>query len=611
MTTLQALLGQLYWREPLWLLLVLFPLALLLWKRFMQQTSLRQYADSALHPWVKANRAAKQNYWLMVSPFVIWLLLGISASGPRLLTVTPDEVQPAQATAIIIVDQSRSMQVSDVHPSRLGLAHNTLSQWAEDSYQTKTGLIIFAGTSHVVLPPTSDVLAISRATRVIRELQLPVHGSAVTAAMKQAVSMLANQDGERAIILLTDGDYEQREWNKLNNIVSELGTHHIDLHMLGVGTPSPITIHDHAGRWLTHNGAAVATRLNEVELKSLATGINVTYDRLNPDVHHQLSTVWQPRTVRLSEEYEDHVLWHELFPWFLIPAVLLLIVQHIRIPYIASIRTARIATNMLAAVVLSSLFFQPQSGFASLDDTLRLAHKAWSQKEYEKSASLYAKVEGYEARMGEGASCFRTRDLDCAITAFSQAAWQADTDKRRAMAAYNLGNSFFQQGNFPSAITLYRDALSYQPDEQDYLNNLVFTEEVQQQIELRLWQEAQSLEKQLGPGWQSRRVEQGLEILPDMSVSLDDGVNDDRLSDHRVRLSDEQIRQYMQRSVHYASLETKQGTQYQRQHDWSRFGHADPTAAHRVEFWQRLFEMEEDILVSPETPKILPGVSPW
>jgi Ca-activated chloride channel family protein len=610
MNFLETLIGQLYWREPLWLLLGLFPFALMLWKRSLQQASLRQYADSVLHPWVKVPQASNNNRWPLIAQLTIWLLLGIAASGPRLLTAAPDDLLPAQGAAIIIMDQSRSMLASDVYPSRLQQAHHILSQWTDEAHPAKAGLIVFAGASHIALPPTHDQSAFQQASKVIRKLQLPTHGSAILASLKQATSLLLNQDGERTIIVLTDGDYQDQEWSALKAIAPELENQQITVQLLGVGTPSPIALSDQTGRWLMQNGTAATTRLNEAKLKSLADSPNITYKRLNPEIHHQLSNVWQPRPARLTKEHENQVLWQELFPWFLVPAILLLIGQYMRLPRHLEKPVSITATSLLVTSIIFILL-QPQQSHASTYDDLLLAHQAWNQQAYEKAASLYAQIQGYDARIGEGASCFRSEDMSCAITAFSQAAWQASTDQQRGVAAYNLANSFFHQGNFPAAITQYEDALRYQPDEERYQNNLNFSKEVQGQIELRMRQEAASLDKRLGPGWRTRRIEEGLDISPNISVILDDEPDNETSSQYTPQLSDEQIKQYMQRGEAYARLSKQQGQQYQRQHDWSQFSNTEPAAAHQVEFWQRLFELEEDILVSPDAPKIIPGVTPW
>ena len=118
MNALVDLYAQIYWRQPLWLLLVLFPLALWLWKLYLQQATLSLYADRTLHPWVRVKSTHDHQRGSLVMQVIIWLLLGIAASGPRLLTTAPDDLRPEQGAAILVMDLSRSMQASDVHPDR-------------------------------------------------------------------------------------------------------------------------------------------------------------------------------------------------------------------------------------------------------------------------------------------------------------------------------------------------------------------------------------------------------------------------------------------------------------------------------------------------------------
>jgi Ca-activated chloride channel family protein len=606
MNTFVDLYTQIYWRQPLWLLVALFPLALWLWKQYLQQATLRLYADRALHPWIRVKSARDHQRGSLAMQAIIWLLLGIAASGPRLLMTAPDELRPEQGAAILVMDLSRSMHASDVLPDRLRLAHRTLARWSADLPPVKTGIIVFAGESHVVLPPTRDQQAITHAIQIIRELRPPSHGSAVVNALKQSISLLQSQEGSRTIILMTDGDFDAQTWKSLDGLNQELAAHHIEVHIVGIGALSPTTIKDDSGQWLTYGNQTVTTRLNEKALASWARHSDIHYTRLNPDIHQRLSDIWRPRLLRLDTQYENQVLWKELFPWFLLPAILLILAQHVRLPDSVSLASAAagVATVFMTIIVITGPVV------ANSQHDLRFAYEAWQQQNYDDAAARYAKIDGYQARMGEGASCFRGGNLECAVNAFSTAAWQADTDEQRGRAAYNLGNSYFRQGNFPAAITLYQDALTYQPDEHRYLNNLEFSEEVQRQIELRLRQEAASLAKRLGPGWRTRAVEPGLELSPDVSVLLDDQPKEDADNGSRTPIPDELMQQYLQRHKNY-SLQKGTGEVYRRQHDWSRFGQGNPLAANQIEFWQRLLEIEEGLMVSPDAPLTLPGIRPW
>lgn len=592
---------QLYWREPLWILLVLFPLLLMFWRQLQQRHSLRRYADATLLPWLIVPDVQKRHRWLLVSQFLIWLLFALAAAGPRLLLSAPQDLLPPPGAAVIVIDHSRSMQASDVFPSRLQQAQDMVRQWVQENNKLKLGLVIFSGASHIVLPATSDKQVLQDTVALLNEIQLPTHGSAIVQSLQQAKSLLLEQAGSRAIIMLTDGDVSSEKYKQLAQFTEQLPQENITLHLLGVGTPSPIALADDSGRWLQYDGETVVTRLNEAELKTLAKNENVFYSRLNPDVHNAMRNVWQPAPARIATQHFDEVLWKELFPWFLIPALLLVILNHLSIPRLLS---------PAVAVIVIAWSVQPLPAQAGEAQTLQQAYTNWQNKNYSAAAKAYAHIDGYQARMGEGASCFRDRQLQCAITAFSRAAWQAGTDEQRGRAAFNLGNSFFRQGDFKSAITLYKDALRYQPQQAAYKNNLAFSEEVQRNIERRLQQEAESQKAAL-----RRRGESTGDInnerVSEMNRVLGDEIKNGLSEAPRLNFSEEQLAYYMQRSQNFARLSSKQNKRRQRQHDWSRFSNENPVAARRVEYWQRLFELEENIPAHPDTPRILPGVKPW
>ncbi len=629
---MNTVLEQLYWREPLWLLLAFMPLLSFVWQQQQLRRSLRRYADPDLLPWILVPQEQTRRYWQQLLQFIIWLLLAIAASGPRFLLSTPPEIQPPQGSLVIVIDHSRSMQASDVFPDRLQQVHRLINQWFQYESElnsvlasgTKVGLIIFAGASHVVLPPTDDRQILQDTTALLDEIQLPTHGSAIVQALQQAQTLLQDESGDRAILMLTDADISTPQFNQLKLDIPELQKQNISLYLLGAGTPSPIALTDNTGRWLQHDGKTVITRLNESALIQLAKNKDVFYQRLDPDTHSSLGNIWQAKPARIDFQHADtqllnRIIWDELFPWFLVPALLLIILKHLFSDSVISRITAIAFGLSLSAIsLIVSLTPSPAYSTTSIDQdtTLARAYKLWKKQDYSRAALEYARIDGYQARMGEGASCFRDNRIDCAINAFSRAAWIADTDTQRSQAAFNLGNSFFRQGDFKSAITLYRDALRYQPKEKTYLNNLEFSLEVQRNIEMRLQQEAASQrDSSRSNSWkpgQNSQIDFDNTRVSDMNITLDSGdIRNSNTGSENHQLSEEMLAKYMQRHKNFARVKLLKKNRNQRQHDWRRFTNKDPVAARRVEYWQRLFELEEGIPVHPLTPKSLPGIRPW
>jgi Ca-activated chloride channel family protein len=299
------------------------------------------------------------------------------------------------------------------------------------------------------------------------------------------------------------------------------------------------------------------------------------------------------------------VLWHELFPWFLIPALVLSLIN-----YLPKLRLPLSTASFLTVIIIAWLI-QPSPAQASDADVLQQAYTSWLNHDYTAAAKYYARVDGYAARMGEGASCFRDDQIECAITAFSRAAWEATTDTQRGQAAFNLGNSYFKQGDFKSAITLYQDALRYQPQERSYQNNLDISEEVQRNIERHL-QQKDTRNAPAHHGGGQREIDIGNGRVSDFNLTLGDSrKNKQPKKSQRIKLTKEQLAQYMQANLRFVRISSGHGTHKIHQHDWSRFSNENPVAARKIEYWQRLFELEEGIPAHPEKPETLPGVRPW
>ncbi|WP_154399045.1 VWA domain-containing protein, partial [Bordetella pertussis] len=91
-----------------------------------------------------------------IDALALFLALGgVAAAGPAWQRDEPaylDNVAPL----IVALDLSASMDGADVPPTRLEAARRVLRDLAARRAAARTGLIAYAGSSHLVLPPTDD-----------------------------------------------------------------------------------------------------------------------------------------------------------------------------------------------------------------------------------------------------------------------------------------------------------------------------------------------------------------------------------------------------------------------------------------------------------------------
>jgi Ca-activated chloride channel family protein len=95
--------------------------------------------------------------WRRYVPLVLFLLalaaLCAGVARPRVHTLVAND----QATVVLVLDVSRSMQSDDVKPTRLAAAQNAIRTFlGQVPKRVRVGLVVFAGEAQVATPPTTD-----------------------------------------------------------------------------------------------------------------------------------------------------------------------------------------------------------------------------------------------------------------------------------------------------------------------------------------------------------------------------------------------------------------------------------------------------------------------
>jgi len=110
-----------------------------------------------------------------------------------------------QAGAVVVaVDVSPSMMATDVRPDRLAAAQEAVAHFADLlPNRIHLGLVSFAGTAVVVVPPTADHELVRRAVEQLRFRSETALGEAIHASL----DTLATDDAGKAagIVVLSDG----------------------------------------------------------------------------------------------------------------------------------------------------------------------------------------------------------------------------------------------------------------------------------------------------------------------------------------------------------------------------------------------------------------------
>ena len=603
-------------RNPWWLLLALQPLVLWLLAYLRRRLQQDEFADTMLLPWVLSQRKAVSRHSLrQVSLVLAWGVLAVAMAGPRVMQRVIDSGEAQYTTLQIVVDLSYSMSARDLTPTRLERVKLELNDLLERVHQLRMGIIVYAARPHVMLPPTADKSVLRHAIELLRVRQLPTEGSDLVKALtmaRQQFDPASNQ--ARAILLISDGELKQdtvAQQEQLTALLAGLRQDNIHLYTLGVGTAQGAALLNDETGWLQHDGKAVVTRLQAGQLQSLAQQGNGEYAEIADDDSEWRSLydngIARLQPVAREDEQAPQVIWQDLSVWFVLPGMLLLLLTYMHLPH-----RQGAASTLLLLVSLYLGGMLPSTPSQAADETYPAAYALYASGSYQAAAQSFARVQGYQARMGEGASLYQLQQYQQAAVVYIQAVLDADTEQQRAVALFNLGNSYFKQQAYTYAINSYRDVLRYHPAFNAARINLEYARALQQKTETG--EPAVTNRAGSGPGM-ARPVQ-------DLDLSKGRVGIDERASDTDVQLP-LAVDTTPQQSVDKSLLERAQPATEKIERDADVQWTYDIKQAKDIQqadtrfmvdesiLWQRLYETEEDYPAPRERPEILPGVAPW
>lgn len=451
--------NQLYWREPLLLLLALAPIVVIGLVKWRQSHQWHSIADQHLLPWLKNDQPSSQQFLSITLLSLSWILLVIALAGPRTVLWFPPEVVKKENALVIVIDSSASMGAVDQQPSRKEYGLNRVTELLKMMPNgLDIGISLFAGTHHVLLAPTFDHNTVSHSLQQVSSIELPALGNRLDTAITEAKKELLKYQDQRYIILLTDGDADEKMRTQAVKAAINLINDNISLIVLATGGHEAVALpalrHDSVNTQLRDsNGRIVVSRQNSQWLKSLATTSKGVYLDLARTDNQAITNYIQLLHPVIEPEMYNKVVWKE---WFFIPLL-------------AAIACLLIALNKPALryaslIMLSATIFPASDSFAS-------------------SAST---TSDYLSSFNTATDCYRNKDYTCAFKGFSDAAWLSDSDAQRGAAVFNLGNTQFRLGLYDDASTSFRDAGLWGVDITLIEKNLGYSESLAKAVKKQL-----------------------------------------------------------------------------------------------------------------------------
>ncbi|MET8256896.1 VWA domain-containing protein [Micromonospora sp. NPDC005553] len=239
------------WQSPLRLWLLLGVLALVVAYLVLQRRRSR-YAVRFTNLRLLDRVAPQRPAWRRHVPAGLFLamlaLLVVGFARPSAEVRVPRE----RATVMVAVDVSTSMLATDVEPDRLAAAKEAARRFVDGlPDEFNVGLVAFAGSAAVLVPPSTDRDALDEGIDRLAEGITGVQGTAIGEAINTSLGAVKSLDSEAAketpparVILLSDG--ANTSGMDPMEAAAEAVKAEVPVHSISFGTPSGFV--DRGGR---------------------------------------------------------------------------------------------------------------------------------------------------------------------------------------------------------------------------------------------------------------------------------------------------------------------------------------------------------------------------
>jgi len=298
-----------------------------LWKYKAQ----KKFANKVILKRLSPNQSLFKSVLKVIVWCLIFACLSIALVNPKIGTKL-ETIKREGVDIVFAVDVSKSMLAEDIAPNRLDKSKQLVTQIINNLASDRVGIIAYAANAFPQLPITTDYAAAKMFLQQMNTDMLSSQGTAINAAIELAETYFDNEEQtNRVLIIISDGeDHFGESAVRAAEEASEKG---LRIFTIGVGDlkGGPIPFKRN-GVILNYKkdrqGETVITRLNEENLKSIASQANGVYinGKNTNDVVETIRDILNQmdKTEFEAKEFAD---FKDQFQWFLAFAIALLFID--------------------------------------------------------------------------------------------------------------------------------------------------------------------------------------------------------------------------------------------------------------------------------------------
>ena len=409
---------------------------------FSESNSWKKKIAPHLRPFVIVKGTEWKSRWMHFSVLIMFAFGFIAFMGPSWDQIKAP-TKKIKSQLVIALDLSQSMLAEDISPNRLERAKFKIKDLLDANPRAETSLLVFSGSTHTVIPFTTDYKLILDQIDGLKPSMMPVKGTSFKGLFSKLDSMFVENKAKGRVLLITD-DFEDLSLELASSFLQD---NNVELYLYPFATQSGGKIPS-----FNETSSLDIQKLNSIAAIEKASVLEITLD--DSDVK-DLSKLISDELVFEDKGDEEEENWKDNGFWFIIPLAFI---------FLFSFRKGWALNVLIISFSLTSCSTENKkkaSDFQFAD--LWYTKEYQAQKQYDLKNYSQAAQE-FEDPMRKGVAYYKAGDLISAKTAFEK--------DSTTQGLYNLGLVYAKLGQLDKSKELFEKVLQKDPSNQNAASNL-------------------------------------------------------------------------------------------------------------------------------------------
>ena len=307
--------------RPGWL--IVLPVVALTWWLVRRRDAVQARVTAPVAPHLldalTMNRDARSGIRAVDGVGLLMVFAAIAAAGPTWSKQASPWFEET-APLVVALEVSDSMRANDLVPTRLDRARFKVLDLVAARTGSRTALIAYAGSAHIVMPPSADVEVLKPFLESLDPAIMPSQGAGASAVMPLATEILGADAAIGTVLFVNDG-FEPDEISAIAEFAAEPGMPALAALVLGTAEGGVALMPD-GSPVIADAGGRLDTRVDPALLRRAASEAGIAVVRHatgDGDVRSLLRTI----ETNLRQADDPEAQWLDAGWWFVWPSLLL------------------------------------------------------------------------------------------------------------------------------------------------------------------------------------------------------------------------------------------------------------------------------------------------